>query len=218
MTADRHGLAFEVSTGPRGLDEGGPTVAVLLHGRGSDEKDLQGLAPMLPEHWILVTPRAPNAAASWGYGPGWAWYRYEAEDRVVTDTLARSLDALDEFLADLPARLGLSPRRIVMGGFSQGGTMSLAYALTRPDAVSAAINFSGFLAASVDLRNAPAAPVIFWGHGRHDPNIPFALAERGRERLAAAGAPRVVPRDYEIGHWIVPEEVADGVDAVEKEG
>lgn len=194
-----------------GADEA--TLLLLLHGRGSDERDLLGLAPLLPQEWVLVTPRAPHPGAPWGYGPGWAWYRYLEADRVAEDSLGRSLDALDELLAQLPDHLGLQPSRIVMGGFSQGGTTSLAYALTRPTALAAALNFSGFLADSVDLTNAAAAPPIYWGHGRHDPNIPFELAVRGRERLAAAGA-RVVAADHDIGHWIVPEEVSQAVEVI----
>ena len=191
----------------------GATVAVLLHGRGSHKGDLQGLAPLLPARWALVTPQAPHPGAPWGYGPGAAWYRYLEDDRVVAETLTQSLDALDAFLAGLPTRLGFAPGRIVLGGFSQGGTVSMAYALSRPKAVSAALNFSGFLAASVNLAQARAAPPIFWGHGTHDVNIPLALAVRGRKRLAEAGA-EVMARDYQIGHWIVPEEIADAVAAV----
>ncbi len=198
----------------RGTDTGATsTVAVLLHGRGSDKHDLSGLQPLLPADWSLVTPRAPFAGAPWGYGPGYAWYRYIEGDRVATDTLEQSLDLLQEFLSGLPQSIGFAPRRIVLGGFSQGGTMSLAYVITRPGSVAAAFNFSGFLAAHVELDEsgaAPPAPPIFWGHGTGDPAIPIALAERGRARLRRAGA-KMVARDYRIGHWIAEEEVADAV-------
>ena len=96
----------------------GITVAVLLHGRGSDETDLQGLRPHLPSNWAVVTPRAPHAGRDWGYGPGWAWYRYIAEDRVVEEGLRTSLDLLDSFLDGLPGLLGVQPGRILLGGFS----------------------------------------------------------------------------------------------------
>ena len=136
--------------------EPGAPVAVLLHGRGSDMGDLQALAPALPPDWVLVTPQAPFAGAEWGYGPGWAWYRYVAENRVVEDSLEHSLERLDRFLADLPGIIGFEPGPITLGGFSQGGTMSVAYGLTRPGAVRAALNFSGFLAASVPVPEGEA--------------------------------------------------------------
>jgi phospholipase/carboxylesterase len=209
-------LDFDLSAGAP--TDAPPTVVVLLHGRGSDKGDLQGLRPLLPAAWTLVTPRAPFPGAPWSYGPGYAWYRYVEEDRVVTETLEESLGLVDEFLDGLPQIVGAAPGRIVLGGFSQGGTMSLAYALSRPHAVAAALNFSGFLAASVDLDETGSTPPrtpIFWGHGTGDPAIPLALAERGRNRLRRAGA-RLLTRDYRIGHWIAAEEVAEAVAMVEE--
>ncbi len=217
-TSGRHGasgLEYDRMV-PEGVDDGA-TVAVLLHGRGSHKGDLQALAPVLPDDWALITPQAPWPGAEWGYGPGWAWYRYVAEDRVVEETLDASLEKIDAFLADLPELLGFEPAATVLGGFSQGGTSSLAFALTRPGRVAAAWNFSGFLADSVPLpegEDAPAATPVYWGHGLKDPNIPFRLAERGRERIAAAGVP-LVAMDYPIGHWMVPDEIHDAVAMME---
>jgi phospholipase/carboxylesterase len=212
IPADTRGaLDFERS-GPRDPAAGG-TVAILLHGRGSDKRDLQGLRPHLPDEWTLITPQAPFSAAAWGYGPGGAWYRYKQGDEVWVETLRESLSRLDVFYAELPRLLGFEPGRLVMGGFSQGGTVSLAYALSRPGALAAALNFSGFLAAAVELDETGAAPPstpLFWGHGVGDPAIPITLAERGRNRLRRAGA-RLVARDYRIGHSIAEEEVADAV-------
>jgi predicted esterase len=50
---------------------------------------------------------------------------------------------LEEFLADLPVLLGFQPGPLVLGGFSQGGTTSLVYALTRPGSVDGIVNLSG---------------------------------------------------------------------------
>lgn len=185
----------------------GPTVAVLLHGRGSHMRDLQGLAPALPDDWFVVTPQAPNPGSLWGYGPGWAWYRYVSEDRVETESLHASLDRLDHFLGQLEHVIAVEPARIVLGGFSQGGTMSFAYALTRARDLAAVWNFSGFLEASLDVSaGAASAPPLYWGHGLQDPAIPFSLAQRGRARLSAAGI-SVATGDFPIGHWIDLEEI-----------
>jgi phospholipase/carboxylesterase len=204
-------LGFDLSRPPGTTD--GATVAVLLHGRGSHRGDLQALRPIIPADWVLVTPQAPHSGHPWGYGPGWAWYRYLAEDRVEDMGLKTSLTTLDALLAELPALLKLTPGRVIMGGFSQGGTVSLAHALTRPDAVAATMVFSGFLPATPLLEDgalARARTPIFWGHGTRDENVPFGLAERGRSRLLGVGAP-LEARDYDIGHWIDPAEVADAV-------
>ncbi len=186
----------------------GDGVAVLLHGRGSSEGDLQGLVPFLPSGWALYTPRATFSGLPWGYGPGWAWYRYVAEDRVDEGTLEESLARLDGVLEALPGILGGTPGIRVLGGFSQGGTTSLAWALTRPGRVDGVVNLSGFLpratAVTEALAHARDLPV-FWGHGAMDPAIPFALGHRGRAALQEAGA-RVEAVDHPGGHTITPQE------------
>lgn len=204
-------LGYDLSLPPETGD--GATAAVLLHGRGSHRGDLQALRPHLPDAWTLVTPQAPHPGHPWGYGPGWAWYRYLAEDRVEEAGLGWTLGALDRFLDRLPQALGFRPGRLVLGGFSQGGTASMTYAVTRPGRVHGVLNLSGFLPdsrlVSADALAALETPV-FWGHGTRDPNIPHHLAVKGRSRLAEAGV-ALTARDYDIGHWIDPQEVADAV-------
>ncbi len=203
-------LRYEVAGADAAAE--GASVLVLLHGRGADRHDLTGLYPALPAGTVLVTPEAPHAGGPWGYGPGWAWYRYVAEDRVVPETLAYSLAALDEFLNELPQHLGFSPGRIVLGGFSQGGTTSMAYALTRPGAVGGVVMLSGFLVDAPETVPVSASALegvpLFWGHGTRDPAIPHRLGVRGRETLLALGA-HLTAHDYPMGHQISPQELTD---------
>ncbi len=196
--------------GSPGSGEGSP-VLVALHGRGSHMGDLQGLARILPPGGVLVTPQAPHPGGPWGYGPGWAWYRYLGEDRAEPRSLDSSLDHLHRFLESLPDVLGFSPGPVVLGGFSQGGTTSIAYALRNPGRVSGIVNLSGFLVDrdTLDLRPESLGDTpLFWGHGTEDPAVPFTLALRGRERFRAAGI-RVEERDYPMGHQIIMEEMRD---------
>jgi phospholipase/carboxylesterase len=161
----------------------------------------------------VITPRAPFPGAPWGYGPGWAWYRFLERDRPEPESLSASLRELDEFLTSLPDHLPIRPGPLVLGGFSQGGTLSLAYALTHPGRVPAVLNFSGFLADHPEVQATPESVRgvrIFWGHGTQDPNIPWELAREGRAVLEAAGAD-LEARDYAIGHWIDPRELNDAV-------
>ena len=196
---------------PVGAGDGTPVV-LLLHGRGSHEGDLIQLAQEFGQSAVLA-PRGPHPGAPWGYGAGFAWYRYVGEDRLIPETLDDSMRALDGFLESLPEILAFTPGPVLMGGFSQGGTTSLAYALTRPGRVAGVLNFSGYLVNEETLEpevDALSALRLFWGHGTQDPAIPFALALKGRKRLRAA-LPSVVmeERDYPVGHWIDPVELQD---------
>ena len=173
--------------------------------------DLQGLVQVLPQGGSLVTPQAPHPGGPWGYGPGWAWYRYLGQDRADARSLTASLGALDTFLDALPDLLGFSPGPLILGGFSQGGSTSLAYALTRPGRVTGVVVLSGFLVNEEILGVGPDAlgtTPVFWGHGTQDPAVPFALALQGRDRLRDAGV-ELESHDYSMGHWVTPEEVDD---------
>jgi phospholipase/carboxylesterase len=191
----------------------GTPVLVLMHGRGADPSDLALLRSWLPDELSLVLPRAPFPGAPWGYGRGWAWYRYAGDDRPEEESFREAQQALDRLLADLPSRLGYQPGRLLVGGFSQGGTLSIGRALRRPGEQAGVLNFSGF------LPNHPDVPVtsdsvrgtsFFWGHGTEDQAIPYALAQRGRTALREAGA-ELEARDYPMGHSIAPDELRDAV-------
>lgn len=195
---------------PDHLEEGAP-VLVLLHGRGSNEEDLAGLRRFLPDGTILVTPRAPFAGAPWGYGPGWAWYRFLSGTVPEPESFEAGQQALAEFLAALPASLPVAPGPLVLGGFSQGGTSALAHALRHPGEVPLVLNLSGFLASHPTVAATPdtvRGTAIFWGHGTQDPAIPSAHAETGRTALRAAGAD-LTAHDYPAGHTITAAELQD---------
>ena len=166
----------------------------------------------MPDEAIVVAPEAPFPAGPWGYGAGSAWYQFLGRNRPEPDSFSTSLQSIEEFLRDLRTRIKFG--QVFMGGFSQGGTISLAYGLTHQNEIAGVLNFSGFLAdhaAITPIPPVPTSPIpIFWGHGRHDPAIPFALAIEGRARLKDAGY-TVEARDYEIGHWIDGEELRDAL-------
>lgn len=197
--------------------DGSPLV-LLLHGRGADKADLVPLGRFFPDDILLATPRGPFPGAPWGYGPGWAWYRYLSEDRPEPKSFKEGQRALDELIARLPGELPVRPGALVLGGFSQGGTMSLGWALRNAGEAAAILNFSGFLPSHPDVvpKTTTAGGLrVFWGHGTIDPAIPLPIAERGRKTLRAAGAD-LQACDYPIGHWIDPREMREAVDWLEK--
>lgn len=195
---------------PEGARDGAPLL-VLLHGRGTDRFDLLGLAPHLAPDAVVVTAQAPHPGAPWGYGPGWAWYRYLGGNVPDPESFEASQEALAALLSELPSRLPVRTGPVALGGFSQGGTMSLAYALRNPGAVPLAVCLSGFLPHHPSVRATPESvrgTRFFWGHGTMDPAIPFAMGQEGRAALRAAGAD-LETRDYPMGHGISPDEARD---------
>jgi len=152
-----------------------------------------------------------SSGVPWGYGPGWAWYRFLGHNRPDPESFEASQDALGAFLSEIRAFLPVKTGTLVLGGFSQGGAMSMAYALRNPGTAPLVMNFSGFLADHPTVR--PSAETVagtrfWWGHGTMDPQIPFDLAIEGRGLLQAAGA-ELETHDYPIGHAISPDEARD---------
>jgi len=197
-------LEREPASAPRGL-------LVLHHGRGTDERDLLGLADLLdPERRLrVVTPRGPLTVAG---SPGYHWYlvpRVGHPDRA-------SFEAAREALRDLHDRLweesGLGPERTVLGGFSMGAVMSYAMGLwdERP-APAGILTFSGFVPTVDGWEPALAdrgSTRAFVSHGRNDPVIPVGFAHEARDLLLGAGFD-VTYRESELGHQIDPADLRD---------
>lgn len=185
---------------------------VLMHGRGSDERDLFPLGRMLHPTATIVSIRAPFPAAPWGYGPGYAWYRFLGGTTPEAESFEWGQQSLAALLATLPERFGGLPGGIFLGGFSQGGTTALAHALRSPGSLRGVLVCSGFLADHPSVVVAPATvgttPII-WCHGTADTSIPHDHAASGWRALRAAGA-ELTSHSYEgMGHTIGSAEVAD---------
>jgi phospholipase/carboxylesterase len=203
-----------IDTGPAD----GPVI-VLLHGRGSDERDLFPLGRMLHPAATVVAVRAPFDAAPWGYGPGYAWYRFLGGATPESASFEQGQQQLAAFLAALPTQLARPGEPLILGGFSQGGTSSLAYLMQHPGSVRGVLVFSGFLAdhpAVTVTRERVGTTPIFWGHGTADGPVPFDLAEEGWAQLRAASAVLETHRYPGMGHTISEEELSDARAWVEK--
>ena len=172
---------------------------ILLHGRDADETQLAGLFDVLdPERRLLgLAPRAPHEQ-----GRGSRWYAVERAGVPEPESFLYSSELASRWLDGL----GFAPERIVIGGFSQGATMSYALGLgagrERPRAV---IAISGYIpeVAGWDLDLRPPPPSLAVGHGLYDEVIPVELARAARAKLEAAGA-ELLYREWPLGHAIDP--------------
>jgi phospholipase/carboxylesterase len=193
---------------PAGVDADG--LLVLHHGRGTDERDLLGLADVLdPEQRLqVVTPRAPLTLAG---SPGYHWYLVPRVGYPDPDTFQAARVALAELHDMLWRETGIEPERTVLGGFSMGSVMSYAMALSaeRP-AVAGIVAFSGFVPNVADWEPSFAdrqGMGAFVSHGRNDPIIGIEFGHRARELLEAGGL-AVEYHESELGHQIDPVHLA----------
>jgi len=182
-------------------------LLVLHHGRGSDERDLLGLADVLDpgQRLHVVTPRGPLELPGW---PGYHWYEVPQIGHPDVESYHHAFGALAAFHDLLWERTGIGPERTVLGGFSMGAVMSYGLGLASLRPVPAGIMaFSGFVPTTIESRK-PDLPSrsqlpVFIAHGTHDPIIGIQFAHKARHLLEHGGLP-VTYLESEAGHEIDP--------------
>src|SRR5512147_1853021 len=90
-----------------------PTI-LALHGRGSNEQDLIGLAPHLPDGFLWISPRGPHKLGSDAY----EWYRVQIIGKPDPEKLAAALETIDHFIDEILAAYPVDPQRLFLLGFS----------------------------------------------------------------------------------------------------
>ena len=198
----------------------GPAAAsvILLHGLGADGHDLYPLPPALGLPADLrvryVFPSAPRLPVTINMGllmPAWYDIRSIGPESQDEAGIRRAAGWIDELIAREVDR-GVPAGRIVLGGFSQGGAMSLFTGVRCRESLAGVLCMSGYLplADTLDAEAAAAsrAVPIFVAHGTADPTVAIGLGRGSRDLLAGAGY-AVEWREYPMGHQICGEELAD---------
>lgn len=179
-------------------------LLVLVHGWGSDERQLAPFAQDLDAGALVALPRGPRSADADSQG----WYRVALGGdvpRMELEEAADSLGRLADFVGQLQARHGLPAARTVVAGFSQGGELAAALALNAPDTVAGFAVFGGRVPDELlvqrpvpgDARRLQALLV----HGRHDEVLPFACLQQGAARLRRLGIAPVLSA-HDAGHEV----------------
>lgn len=188
-----------------------PTV-FALHGHGAHGQDLIGLAPHLAGGralWICPQAEFPLEPGYYGF----TWFRRDpATGQRAGDEPDRTLEVVRAFLDEACARYPVDPTRVVLLGFSQGGSLAYRIALSDPQRFVGLAALSTSLAADqaealTSVEGRAELPVLVQ-HGLEDPMISVDRARESRDRLQALG---VTPeyREYAMGHAIGQESATD---------
>lgn len=188
-------------------DPSAPLV-VLLHGRGSNEQDIIGLAAHLPTGLAYTAVRAPIAE-----GGGYAWFANRGIGRPLADSLR---DTMDWFRAWLD-HVAPAGRPVVMVGFSGGAAFAGGLILDDPSRYAGAAILYGTLPFNAGLPTDPGQlanlPVLV-AQGDGDHVIPRELLDRTWSYLLSeSGAPTVANRQpgghqltaqtvHQLGEWV----------------
>jgi phospholipase/carboxylesterase len=177
-------VAFHGSTDPNA------PLVVLLHGRGSHEREIISLAPHLPQGVTYAAVRAPI-----GEGGGFAWFANRGIGRPVAESLRDTMAWFREWLD------GVAPagRPVVVVGFSGGAAFAGGLVLADPARYAGAAILYGTLPFEAGVPVGPsrlAHTPVFVAQGDADQVIPRELLDRTWSYLLTeSGAPVEAHRD-----------------------
>lgn len=179
-----------------------PTI-LALHGRGSNEEDLIGLAPYLPDDFLWISPRG-----TFSLGPdAYEWFQITEIGKPDPTRLANALKTIAYFMDEMIEAYPVDKENLYLLGFSQGSIVSLSYALTTPQRVTGIIAQSGYIphesGLPIDEAGVKGKPFLLT-HGIQDPMLPVDWARRSRDTLETLGAD-VEYYEFNMGHQVTAD-------------
>jgi phospholipase/carboxylesterase len=189
-------------------------VLILLHGYGSDERDLFELKNSLPKRFLIISARAPYALPNGGY----EWYEStdaSGQHDGNPQQLANSRNLITKFIGQVIEKYKADPAQVYVAGFSQGAIMSYQVGLTAPGRVAGIGVLSGTIYPSLKplIKNNAALKMlkIFVAHGTADNRIPFTEGKAAADYLQSLGLKPQFHQYPGMGHTISKDVLNDFV-------
>lgn len=190
-------------------ERAGTHLVLMLHGYGSNERDLMSMVPSLPtEGFTYAAMRAPQPC-----GLGFQWFplggtpgeRIEVDEQGLREA-AQGLVAWIEHHRSLYAG-------VILLGFSQGMAVASSAVRHRPGIARALVGLSGFVPPlpqdfAQDSTLAQASPrlPVFYGRDQQDPVIPEPMVAETLDWLRKhAEVTKVLYAG--MGHSVCPQEI-----------
>lgn len=191
-------------------------VVIFLHGLGADGFNLKNIFVRPQFNKIrFILPHAPYQPVTINQGFEMrAWYDlYDLSLKKDEDELGMEKTSLIILeLIEEQISLGMPSEKIIIGGFSQGATMSFYLGLKYQKKLGGIAALSGYLPLKEKLTgyikeefmNMP----IFMAHGLYDNVIDLQIADNSYKKLLKKFN-SVIFEKYPIGHEICEKEIDD---------
>lgn len=172
---------------------------IFLHGLGANGHDVAALGGMLdlPEDFAVryVYPHAPTIPFSQNHGlPCAAWYDFDASWHANLEQLSNTLSDVASLVEQL-AEEGIVSEKIIISGFSQGGSIALHAVLALPFRLAGVCAISSFLPnfkeALALKKNFNDTTPIQLLHGTSDEVVPQQCTTQAKKDLQSAQYTRV---------------------------
>lgn len=199
-------MSLQAITLPPAHNQPAKGLIVLLHGWGANFQDLPPIAELMNlSEYQFVFPDAPFPHP---YNPtGKMWYAFPESYRFLgtpefgdRPDLSASRQLLLDFVMKQAEQANVPLSQTILGGFSQGGAMTLDVGARLP--LAGLMILSGYLHAPLQPQSESIAPVLII-HGRQDTVVPLHSAHQLRDTLRSLGV-SLQYQEYDMGHEIQP--------------
>ncbi len=200
-------------------DDASRYSVVWLHGLGADGQDFSDLPNLLdlPEETAIrfLFPHAPLRPITLNGGMvmrGWYDLKDLGENEYEDIDGLNASSRLIYNLIEVEVRKGIPVEHILLGGFSQGGAVSLYAGLRYPKRLAGIVSLSGYLPAPdrllTESSDTNRETPIFLGHGIEDTVVPLTIGNATRQSLDGLGY-GATWWTYPMSHTICQQEMID---------
>ena len=180
-------------------------VIFLLHGFGANMRDLVDIAPMINQKdFIYIFPNAPFEINSGFNQKAYSWFDFDnlneikESEKILENTIEESLGLFN-----------IDKDKIYLGGFSQGGMMTMHADIIHQNLFSGLLILSSTKISQIDLNiDLSLNPRVFLAHGVNDSIISINQGQETHRKLISKGL-NVEYHEYEMGHQIIEKEIID---------
>lgn len=162
-------------------------LVILLHGYGSDGKDMIGLGNFWNQGFPDVEFLAPNAPNPCSVNPfGFEWFHLDLErgDTNYEAGAEQAYPIIRDYVLERVADAGLELKDVVLGGFSQGAMMALYTGLRFEEPLAGILCFSGKMVDPETIGDEmETSPPVCLVHGEDDEVVPVAGSLEAKEVL-----------------------------------
>lgn len=181
-----------------------PPVIILMHGVGSNEKDLFSFANQLPDSFLVISLRAPITLGKDSY----TWYHLSFENgKPISNPVEAEASRLMiiDFINNLKNKHAFNEKRVYLCGFSQGSIMAYSVGLTVPEKIKGIAIMSGRLLEEVKPMIASKEKLknlkVFISHGTNDNVLSISNAREANSYLKQVGI-NATYKEYPEPHTI----------------
>ncbi|ACY40593.1 phospholipase/carboxylesterase family protein [Blattabacterium sp. (Blattella germanica) str. Bge] len=200
-------------------NENETTLFLMIHGYGSNERDLFYFKKDIPENLFIISIQGLYPIGTDKY----SWYDidFSNEKKFINILQAKkTIEKISFFIDEAIQEYELKKNQVWLCGFSQGAILSYAIALKNTNKIKKVIALSGYLEESIlPIETNPNIYTnleFFISHGKYDTVIPLNWTKKGLKFLKKKKILSLYYKEYESGHSLNSLNYQDLVNWIKK--